>query len=69
MRKTNYHMHTKRCMHASGSDEEYVLAAIEEDMKKLDFLIIAHGNMIQILWHICVCHYPSLMIIINPLRH
>lgn len=25
----NYHTHTSRCMHASGSDEEYVLAAIQ----------------------------------------
>ena len=23
MRKTNYHTHTKRCMHACGKDEEY----------------------------------------------
>ena len=28
MRKTNYHTHTARCMHACGSDEDYVRAAI-----------------------------------------
>ena len=33
MRKTNYHMHTKRCMHASGTDEEYVKKCIyDKDM-------------------------------------
>ena len=25
----NFHTHTYRCMHASGTDEDYVLAAIE----------------------------------------
>lgn len=37
MRKTNYHMHTKRCMHASGSDEEYVLAAIQNGYEEIGF--------------------------------
>ena len=37
MRKTNYHMHTKRCMHASGSDEECVLAAIEGGYEEIGF--------------------------------
>lgn len=37
MRKTNYHMHTRRCMHASGSDEEYVLAAIENGYEEIGF--------------------------------
>ena len=27
--KTNYHTHTARCMHATGTDEEYVLSAIK----------------------------------------
>ena len=27
--KTNYHTHTTRCMHATGSDEDYVLSAIK----------------------------------------
>ncbi len=35
--KTNYHTHTMRCHHASGSDEEYVLAAIENGYKVLGF--------------------------------
>lgn len=34
---TNYHTHTKRCGHAVGSDEEYVLCAIEAGMKTLGF--------------------------------
>lgn len=37
MRKTNYHMHTKRCMHASGTDEEYVLAAIKGGFDEIGF--------------------------------
>lgn len=37
MRKTNYHMHTRRCMHASGSDEEYVIAAIQNGYEEIGF--------------------------------
>ncbi len=37
MRKTNYHTHTARCMHANGKDEEYVLAAIEAGYEELGF--------------------------------
>lgn len=37
MRKTNYHMHTKRCMHASGSDEAYVQAAIRGGYEEIGF--------------------------------
>ena len=33
----NYHTHTKRCGHASGEDEEYVLAAIKKGIKVLGF--------------------------------
>jgi len=33
----NYHTHTYRCGHASGSDEEYVLAAIKAGYKALGF--------------------------------
>ena len=33
----NYHTHTPRCNHASGTGEEYVLAAIESGMKELGF--------------------------------
>ena len=29
----NYHTHTKRCMHASGEDEEYVEAAIRNGLE------------------------------------
>ena len=37
MIKANYHTHTIRCGHAFGSDEEYVLAAIEAGIKELGF--------------------------------
>lgn len=37
MRKTNYHMHTKRCMHASGTDEEYVKSAIKNGYEEIGF--------------------------------
>lgn len=33
----NYHSHTKRCGHAGGEDEAYVLAAIENGYKKMGF--------------------------------
>lgn len=33
----NYHTHTYRCRHASGEDEEYVLAAIASGFKVLGF--------------------------------
>ncbi len=32
-----YHSHTKRCGHASGEDEEYVVKAIELGIKRLGF--------------------------------
>lgn len=34
---TNYHTHTSRCGHAVGSDEQYVLAAIEAGLQELGF--------------------------------
>ena len=37
MLKYNYHTHTKRCGHASGEDEEYVLSAIKAGYKELGF--------------------------------
>ncbi|MDO4483546.1 MAG: histidinol-phosphatase [Clostridia bacterium] len=33
----NYHTHTARCMHAEGTDEQYVLAAIEGGFRGLGF--------------------------------
>lgn len=33
----NYHTHTKRCGHATGEDEEYVLEAIGHGMRDLGF--------------------------------
>ena len=35
--KTNYHTHTNRCMHATGSDEDYVLSAIKGGYQELGF--------------------------------
>ncbi|MGI6151363.1 MAG: histidinol-phosphatase [Christensenellales bacterium] len=35
--KTNYHTHTTRCLHAKGTGEEYVLAAIAEGFDELGF--------------------------------
>lgn len=35
--KTNYHTHTTRCLHATGSDESYVLSAIRGGYKELGF--------------------------------
>ena len=35
--KTNYHTHTSRCQHATGSDEEYVISAIKGGYQELGF--------------------------------
>lgn len=35
--KTNYHTHTTRCQHATGTDEEYVLSAIKGGFQELGF--------------------------------
>lgn len=37
MIQTNWHTHTKRCGHAIGEDEEYVLAAIKGGFKTIGF--------------------------------
>lgn len=37
MQTFNYHSHTKRCGHASGEDEEYVIQAIKNGYKKIGF--------------------------------
>ena len=37
MIKRNYHTHTKRCCHAIGDDEEYVVNAIEAGLTDLGF--------------------------------
>ena len=34
---TNYHTHTKRCGHAYGEDEDFVLSAIKYGIKELGF--------------------------------
>jgi histidinol-phosphatase (PHP family) len=35
--KHNYHTHTTRCHHAEGSDEDYIIKAIEEGYQTLGF--------------------------------
>lgn len=35
--KYNYHTHTTRCMHATGTEEEYILAAIEAGYDEIGF--------------------------------
>lgn len=35
--KTNYHTHTKRCLHAQGSEEDYVKSAIQSRLSTLGF--------------------------------
>lgn len=35
--KTNYHTHTVRCQHASGSDEAYVISAIKGGFDEIGF--------------------------------
>lgn len=37
MMKNNYHTHTTRCHHAAGTDEQYVLAAIEGGFTEIGF--------------------------------
>lgn len=37
MTRTNYHTHTYRCGHASGCEEDYVISAIEQNVKTLGF--------------------------------
>ncbi len=37
MLKSNYHTHTKRCGHAIGEDEDYVVGAIELGLTELGF--------------------------------
>jgi histidinol-phosphatase (PHP family) len=45
MIKGNYHTHTKRCKHAFGSDEEYVIAAIKAGFSELAFTDHAPWNL------------------------
>lgn len=37
MKKTNYHTHTKRCMHAEGTEADYVKAALNAGLDVLGF--------------------------------
>ena len=44
--KYNYHTHTSRCFHARGTDEEYVLAAIEAGFDGFRSFIKIDGEII-----------------------
>ncbi|MDY4545087.1 MAG: histidinol-phosphatase [Bacilli bacterium] len=35
--RTNYHTHTYRCHHAGGTEEDYIIEAIEKNLKVLGF--------------------------------
>lgn len=37
MKKTNYHTHTKRCMHAEGTEADYVKTALDAGLDVLGF--------------------------------
>ncbi|MGL4570341.1 MAG: histidinol-phosphatase [Clostridium sp.] len=37
MNRVNYHTHTTRCLHAEGTDEEYVIEAIKKGLTTLGF--------------------------------
>ena len=51
MQKFNYHSHTKRCGHAIGEDEEYVLAM---DIRKWAFQIMRHIVMDMRQESVCI---------------
>lgn len=42
---TNYHTHTKRCGHAYGEDEDFVLSAIKYGIKELGFTILENRDI------------------------
>lgn len=54
----NYHTHTYRCGHASGTDEEYVLAAIETGFKVLGFS--DHGPYSEYFHQNCHMHWEQI---------
>ena len=54
MQKFNYHSHTKRCGHAIGEDEEYVLAAIANGYTKMAFQIMRHIVMDMRQESVCI---------------
>ena len=57
----NMHTHTKRCGHAYGDDEQYVLAAIDAGFKQLGLVNISviHG----LIYRQTACFIGILMII------
>lgn len=48
--RTNYHTHTTRCLHATGSDEEFVLSAIKGGYQELGFSDHTPWNTIPIMY-------------------
>ena len=51
----NYHTHTARCRHATGTEEEYVLAAIDRGLKILGFSDHTPLFSRVIITPLCVC--------------
>ena len=43
--KVNYHTHTSRCGHATGTDEQYVCAAIRQGFDELGFSDMCRGRI------------------------
>ena len=35
--RTNYHTHTTRCQHATGSDEDFIVSALKGGYQELGF--------------------------------
>lgn len=50
MQKFNYHTHTSRCGHATGTDEEYVQAAIKAGYTVLGFSDHAPYKKVSLSW-------------------
>ena len=48
----NYHTHTSRCRHATGTDEEYIQKAIAEGVKILGFSDNTRTNMLLLDGHV-----------------
>ena len=65
MQSFNYHAHTKRCGHAIGEDEEYVIEAIRNGYQRIgvsdhmpmqrisNFVLAWSSSIIRILKNIC----------------
>ncbi|MBQ3459486.1 MAG: hypothetical protein IJH14_02320 [Solobacterium sp.] len=68
MIRTNWHTHTKRCGHAVGEDEEYVLAAIQGGLKTLGFSDHAAYPKPQPYERMDISEVPGYIASIRPCR-